>query len=121
MADVLKIEPSARFKLTRNGINLHTQHYAPSRADFTEATQDRLVLATNMTSMQTIDLGGVTTGEYMLLETDNPILVAVNGTATARKVTVGKAFMVSGSAITGLHVQNESTSVEATVNVVVTD
>lgn len=121
MADTLKIEPSSRVKLTKNGVRLYEQHYAPASATYTEHTADRLVLATNMTAMQALNLGGVATAEYVMIETDNTIKVAFNGTATARQVTVGKQLMVSGASITSIYMLNESTTNQATVEVVVTD
>lgn len=121
MADSLKVEPSSRFRLTRNGVQLLSQHFAPAAATFTEYTADRLVLATNMTGLAAIDMGGVTTGEYVLLETDQSIKVAMNSTNANAKITVGKSLMVSGGAVTSLYVQNENTTYTANVQVVVVD
>lgn len=121
MADVLKIEPSARFKLTRNGVNLYSQHYAPAAATYTESTADRLILATNMTVMQELNMNGVSTAEYVLVETDNTVKVAFNTTNANAQVTVGKSYMITGANITHVYFLNESTTNTATVNVVVTD
>ena len=74
-----------------------------------------------MTTMQAVNLGGVSTGEYVLVETDNPIKVAVNSTNTNAKIAVSGAFMVSGGSVTGLWLQNESTTNTATVQAVVVD
>jgi hypothetical protein len=74
-----------------------------------------------MTVMQELDMGGISTGENVLLETDQPILVALNSTNANAKVTVGGAFMVSGGSFTHIYVQNESLTNVATVQAVVTD
>ncbi len=121
MADVTKVEPAARFKLTRNGVQLYSQHYAPAAAAFDEYTSDRLVLGTSMASMQEIDMGGVATGAYVLLETDQTIKVAFNTTAADAKIPVGESIMISGGSFTHLYVQNENTTFTATVQAVVVD
>jgi len=74
-----------------------------------------------MTVMQEIDLGGVATGEYLLLETSQTIKVALNSTNVNAKVPVGKSFMVSGGSFTHLYVQNENTTYTAIVQHVTTD
>jgi hypothetical protein len=74
-----------------------------------------------MTVMEELDLGGIATGENFLLETDQPILVALNTTNVNAKITVGGALMMSGGSFTHLYVQNESATNVATVQVVVTD
>lgn len=119
MADVVKYEPSARMKITRNGVRLYEQYYNTLATTFSEYTSDRLVLATNMATMSQIDMGGVTTGTELLLVTDQPILVAVN--SSSPQWTVGKSVMLSGGSFTQLWVQNESTTNTATVQVVVVD
>lgn len=72
-----------------------------------------------MTAVQSLDLGGVSTGEFLLLETDNTIKVGIDNQTAL--LTVGKALMLSGSSFSNIYVQNESTSVEATVQAVVVD
>ena len=121
MADALKVEPSSRFKLTRNGVQLYSQHFAPQAATYTEHTADRVILATNMTQMQELDMGGVATGEYLLLETSQAIKVALNSTNANAKVQVGASFMISGGSFTHVYVQNENTTYTATVQAVVVD
>jgi hypothetical protein len=119
MADVLKVEPSARFKLTRNGINLYSQHFAPASQAYTEHTSDRLILATNMAAVQELDLGGVTTGEFLLVETDNSVKIGVDNQTVL--TTVNKAFMLSGASFTHIYLQNVSTTNTATIQAVVAD
>jgi hypothetical protein len=71
--------------------------------------------------MEALDLGGISSGENLLLETDQPIKVALNSTSTDAKIEVGGSLMVSGGSFTSVYLQNESTDETATVQVVVTD
>jgi len=67
---------------------------------------------------------GVAIGEYFMLETDRPLLVALNSTAQVWQVgagTTGGAVMLSGASITRIYVQNESTTNVATAHLIVTD
>lgn len=67
---------------------------------------------------------GVASGEYFMLKTDRPILVALNSTANSWPVgsgTEGGAILLSGSTITHIYTNNESTTNLATIQVVVTD
>lgn len=119
MADVVKYEPSARMRITRNGVRLYEQYYDTAASTFSEYTSDRLVLATNMATMSQIDMGGVTTGSELLLVTDQPILVAINSSAAQWQVS--KSVMLSGGSFTNIWVQNESTTNTAIVQLVVVD
>ena len=95
MADVLKVQPKARFKVTRNGTVLYDQDFAPGEATYTEHA------------------GG-----------DRPILVALNTTAQVWQIgtgTTGGAVVLSGASITHIYVQNESTTNVATAHLIVTD
>ena len=124
MADVLKVQPKARFKVTRNGTVLYDQDFAPGEATYTEHAGARVILATNMGAFQEFDMEGVATGEYFMLETDRPLLVALNSTAQVWQVgtgTTGGALMLSGASITHIYVQNESTTNVATAHLIVTD
>ncbi len=66
-------------------------------------------------------MGGVATGEFVLVESDQTIKVALNTTNTNAKISMGKSFMVSGGSFTHLYVQNENTTYTATVQAVVVD
>lgn len=69
--------------------------------------------------MQQVNLGGVTTGDTLLITTSKPINVGVN--SQTNLWSVGKSLMLDGGSITSLYIQNQSTLVEATVDVIVTD
>ena len=118
MADVLKVEGSARVRLSKNGVKIYDQLHAPNAEAYTEHTADRIVLATNMAASSALNMGGVATGQWMLLETDNTVLVSLSGTTT--QWTVSKALFYVGS-FTSLYLQNESTTNQATVTVLITD
>ena len=119
MADVLKVEPSARIKLTRNGVRLYEQHYAPTSQTYAEHTADRLILATNMTVVSEVNLGGVGTGEFLLVQTDQQIKIGVDNQTTLW--TFSGAVMLAGGAFTHVYLQNESTTNTATVQLIVSD
>ncbi len=118
MADVLRVGELARLKLVRDGVTVYDQAYAPTEEAYTEHAGDRVVLATNMASPEQVNLGGVSTGEHLMLETDRTILVGVN--SQTNLITVKKALMVISSFST-LYFQNESTTNTATVEYMVTD
>ena len=123
MADVLKVQTKARFKLTRNTVVLYDQDYFPREVAFTESAGARVILATN-SGMQEFDMEGVTTGEYLMIEADRPILVSLGTTVLQWPVgigTKGGAVMLSGSSFTHVFVENESTTNVATVQIAVTD
>lgn len=119
MADITKVEPSARIKLTRNGVTLYSQHYAPASQTYGEHVADRLILATNMTVVEEYSLGGVGTAEFLLLETSQEISVGVDNQTVL--VDVAKALMLSGASFTHLYLQNTNTTNTATVQIVVSD
>lgn len=72
-----------------------------------------------MTVVQEINLGGIDTGEKLLLVTDKEIQVGVDSQTALW--TVGKSIMLDGGSFTHLYVQNTSTQVEATIEYVATD
>lgn len=76
------------------------------------------MLAAN-TTVQEVNLGGVATGDLLMLITDRSIKVGVD--SQTNLWDVGKALMIDGGSFTHLYVQNQSTTVEATVDVIVTD
>ena len=119
MADVLKVEPTARIRLTKNGIRLYEQRYDPVAQAFTEYTADRLILATNMTAVSEVNLGGVATGEFLLVQTDQQIKLGVDNQTTLW--TFSGAAMLAGSSFTHVYLKNESTTNTATVEIIVVD
>lgn len=123
MADVLKIQTKARFKLTRNNAVLYDQDFFPSEVTYTESAGARIIVGTN-SGMTEFDMEGVATGEYLMIESNRPILVSLGTTVLPWPVgsgTKGGAVMISGSSFTHVYVENESTTNLATVQIAVTD
>ncbi len=125
MADVLKQSIAVSVALDRNSQLMYDQRYYQNDVSFTESTHQRIVLATNMSSPQEIDLSGVTAvpgvdeGGTLFLETDRAISVAVNNTSYLWPLGVNGALLLTG-AISHLYVFNESTTNQAVVELVVT-
>lgn len=55
--------------------------------------------------------------EYLVIFTDNPISIKLNGSGDA--ITVTKQFVLMGTGINSLSVSNDSTTLSATITVVV--
>lgn len=72
-----------------------------------------------MTAVQSLDLGGVSSAEWLMIETSQAIEVGVN--SQTNLITVGSVLMLGGSGVTGLYFQNLNTNTQATVQVVATD
>jgi predicted TIM-barrel enzyme len=123
VTDILKVQDFIRMRLTRDGAILHDQSFKTEQEDFTEFTADRAVLATSMTTSQAINLGGVSAGRRLMLETDKAILVGL-GVTPANKWAVGDntdggAICIVGS-FSHIWVRNNNTQ-EARIEYVVTD
>lgn len=120
MADALFKTGRARVLLRRNDAEMYSQvFYAPDDA-YTESTHQRVVLDTGMAVAQEIDLSGVETAATLFLQTDRDIKVALNDATYLWPVSAHGAVMVYGE-FTNLYVINESTTNQATIELVVTD
>lgn len=124
MADVLKQTIGVSIVLDRNGRTMYDQRFYEEDGTFSESTHQRLVLATNMATPSEVDLSGVTEtpsttqGSTLFLETDRTIKVAVNNASYVWPLSANGALLLTGT-ITHLYVQNESTTNQATVELVV--
>jgi len=123
MADVLKVLPLARIRLTRNGSILHNQSYAPTERTFTEEAGARVVLGTNQATFQEFDLESIAVGSVLIVKTDRPIKIAIDTVAQFVKVGGGDSgvgpgalFLDEGS-FSHVFFKNESVSNKATVTV----
>lgn len=120
MADALTRTMRARVRLIRNGVDYFDQTFYDPTVDYTESTHQRVVLSTNMTSPAAVDMAGVETGVSLFLQTDREILVALGASSSTWTVGENGALLLVGS-FTNLYLQNESTTNQATVELVVTD
>ena len=120
MADALTRTMRARVSLIRDGAQYHDQVYYEPNDTYTESTHQRVVLSTNMASPQEVDMAGVATAATLFLQTDRDILVAVNNASYLWPVNEHGALVLVG-AFTHLYVQNESTTNQAVVDMIVTD
>lgn len=120
MADVLKVQDFVRVRLTRNGTVLYDQAFNQNEDTYVEHTAERAVLATNMTTSQQVNLGGVSVGARLMLETNRAILVGL-GVTPANKIPLSDngTIMLTGS-FSHIWVRNTGTQ-EAHIHYVVTD
>ena len=119
MADALYRTTRARVLLRRDDQEMFSQTFYEPDTEFDTSTQQRVVLSTNMASPQEVELSGVTTAAALFLQTDRDIQVAVAAPTSLWPVTAHGAVMLVGS-FTHLYLQNESTTNQATVELVVT-
>lgn len=120
MADALKRTMRARVRLIRDGADYHDEVYYEPNISYDESTHQRVVLTTNMGSPSEVDMAGVSTAGSLFLKTDRDINVAV-GTSTKTWPVGEHGSLVLVGSFTHLFLQNESTTNQATVDLVVTD
>lgn len=124
MADALNYSVLASVKLERNGRPMYNQVYQRQQKQYEESTHQRVVLATNMSVPQEVDLSGVTaapgatSGVVLFLQTDRSVQVAVNDPARLWPVNANGSMLLTG-AVSHLYVFNESTTNQAIVELVV--
>lgn len=120
MADALKRTLRARVRLIRDGADLYDQVFYEPNEDYDESTHQRLILATNMATPSEVDMSGVSTGEALFLQTDREIQVALDANTKLWTIKENGAVLLVGS-FTHIYLQNESTTNQATVELVITD
>lgn len=120
MADALSRTLRAAVILTRNGSDYHEQEFYDPKVTYSEIAHQRIVLSTNMGSPSEVDMAGVATGATLFVETDRAVNVAINAASNVWTVSENGALMLVGS-FTHLYLQNESTTNQATVDVIITD
>lgn len=120
MADALSRTMRARVRLIRNGVDYFDQTFYDADESYDESTHQRVVLSTNMATPTEVNMTHVGTAVTLFLQTDRDILVALDTSAKTWTVKENGSLMVVGS-FTHLFLQNESTTNQATVELVVTD
>jgi hypothetical protein len=124
MADALARTMRARLRLVRNGADYFDQVFYDPDIAYNESTHQRVVLNTSMSTPSEVDITNVTTGATtpagaIFLQTDRDILVALDTNTSRWPVNENGALMLVGS-FTHLYLMNESTTNQATVELVVT-
>lgn len=122
MAKVTTVELATRLTLFEDQVKILNQSFSMKAVTYTEHSADRLVLATS-SGWQEINKGGVGTGVYLTVKSDQPILVSLNVTASpwnVGKSPDGGVVSLVGS-YTHVYVRNNSTTNQATINSVMTD
>jgi len=120
MTDILKAKDFVRVRLTRNGTNLYDQAFVSTEEDFTEHTTERVVLSTNMSTSQAINLGGITTGRRIFLEASKAIQVGLGVTPASKWLLDDQGVLVMVGSFSHIWVRNTGT-VESVITYVVTD
>lgn len=121
MADILEVQESARFLLTRNNSVLYEQVFRPTAVTFTRQAADRVVLSSNMAGYQEVNLNDINStnlGQHLLVVSDRAITIAVN--TTSQYISADTLMMVSAS-ISHLYLKNTDASNLAIVSYAVTD
>ena len=120
MADVYKRTLRARTFIERNGVVTYNQEFLSSDVTCTETLHQRVVLATNMSTPQSVDMSHIGTAATMQLECDRAVKVFVNTNANSVTLDDTGLLMMTGS-ITKVYLQNTNTTYTATVEIVLTD
>jgi hypothetical protein len=121
MADVLKVDEIATLRLTRNGLDILNQKFAPATEEWSYMSSERVTLSTNMTSYEQADMGSINTtnpGNHVFIRTERPVLIALN---TTPQNVESDFLMMSGASITRLYFKNENTTNTTWVEYTVTD
>lgn len=122
MAKVTTVEIAAKLTLFEDSKDVYNQAFSMNVVTYTEHSVDRLVLATN-SGWQEINMGGVSTGVYLEVKVDRPILVSLN--TTTKEWNVGKGtkggVLAMISEFTHIYVQNESITNTVIVNAAIAD
>ena len=117
--DIHKMDINLRIATARNREREQYVRYDVEGKRWAEARIMRVNVATN-TAVE-INLGGIEQGHYLLVESDSPVLVSVNGTAVADYIPQAKAVVLIDTKIEQLAVKNTSTSTSANVLIAVVD
>lgn len=113
----LEVQTEIRFKTKKNRRKHHDLADYTEDVVWEESTHRILNLATNTST--DITFGGVASAAYVMVETDNPITVSVNGTTTDWPVSGCVIALVDS--VTSMRLVNSSTTLTAQVILSVVD
>jgi hypothetical protein len=117
--DIHEMDINLRLATSRNR---EREQYVRSDVEgkrWAEARVMRVNVATN--TAVSINLGGIEQGHYLLVESDSPVLVSVNGTAVGDYIPQAKVVVLIDTKLEQLAVKNASTTAEANVLIAVVD
>lgn len=124
MADDLKFTARVRVWLEKNELVISSQEYLTEDQTFTESTHQRAVLAVTSSTtsgvVQEIDLGGISTGYGLFIETDRTVMVGVDDATNLISLADNGSFFLTGS-FTHVYVRNDSQTYQATIEVLAFD
>lgn len=124
MADTLKFSARVRVWLEKNELVIADQEYLTEDQTFTESTHQRVVLAVTTSTtagvVQEIDLGGISDGFGLMLETDRTIRMGVDTNTNLISIADNGCMFLTGS-FTHVYVRNDSQTYQATVEVLAFD
>lgn len=122
MADATKAQIASNLKLFKDNVIINQLPFKMAAVSYTESNADRFVLAT-ASGWQAFPMNGVSTGAFLALETDRPILVSLNTTTRPWNVgrnTKGGMITLLG-AFTQIYVRNQSITNVAIVSIAIAD
>lgn len=124
MSDVLKFTLRTRVWLTKNELTMSDQEFYTEDRTFTEATHQRVVLAVTSSTtsgvLQEFDLGGISEGYGLMIETDRQVMIGVDASTNLIFVQDNGVFFLTGS-YTHVYVRNDSQTYQATVEMLAFD
>ena len=120
MADVVERTVRTSVVLKKNERVVGDHDYYKPDVTFTEHTSQRLVLSTNMATASQIDLSGVETGAVFAFRTDRTVKLGIDQDTNMLQISDNGMMVMVGS-FTHVYVQNESTTYQATIEVLACD
>ena len=120
MTDVMKRTVRAVVLLKRNERTLYNQEYYDPDETFVESTHQRIVLSTDMTTRQELDITTIDTPAVFQLNTDRTIVVGIGTDSNTITISDNGVIMFTGS-FTHIFGRNDSTTYTATIDIVATD
>jgi hypothetical protein len=121
LADVIRVQPAARVRLSKNsGVLLYDQEFAPDPATYTKHVGQAISIAPSATA--TLSLGGIAAVRNFLLQSDTKCTVKVNGQAAgAALVGSNMVYAIYSGSLTQIEVENNHTTNTASIQYIVTD
>lgn len=124
MSNVMRFTARVRVWLTKNELTMADQEYYTNDRTFTESVHQRVVLAvtsaTDGGTLQEFDLGGITEGYGLMVETDREVRLGVDSNTNLIQLQNNGCMFLTGS-YTHVYVVNDSQTYQATVELLAFD